>query len=461
MKDVCEKEIAFMSMENDKDRKEEFAFITEKIKGKPINKRRLAIKIIGTIILAIIFGVVACFTFVGVEPLAKRVFHKEEEPKITIPKDEEDIVEEKVTDETGDQDISNASSKEKPVEKVEQEPEEVPQEEVPEEVPENTEIDDYKSLYGKLYEVVKEAEKALVTVTAVKSDVDWFNNTYENEDKTSGLVIANNGQELLILAERNVIADADQIEITFNNKETQSATLKKYDGNTGLAILAIPVSNMVDTTLEKITIASLGNSYSEIRGNIVMAVGSPMGYTNSISYGMITSTGNTTSIADATYGLITTDIVGSRSGSGFLLNTKGEVVGVIAQKYSIEDNESMITAIAISELKTVIEKLSNNYDISYVGIKGTTITESISAEIGIPEGVYVSEVELDSPAMGAGIQNGDIIINLNGNQIDTMKDYQNELIKLQPGQVVEIKVKRQGADEYTQISFSLALGIKK
>lgn len=459
MKDVCEKEIAFMSIENNKDRKEEFAFITEKIKGKPINKRRLAIKIIGTIILAIIFGVVACFTFVGVEPLAKKVFHKEEEPKITIPKDEEDILEEKVTDETGNQGNTNTSPEGEVIEETLDElPEEVVQEE---QVPETTEIDDYKSLYGKLYDVVKESEKALVTITVVKSDIDWFNNTYENEDKTSGLIIANNGQELLILAERNVITDADQIEVTFNNKETQSATLKKYDGNTGLAILSIPVSEIEDTTLDKITIASLGNSYSEIRGNIVMAVGSPMGYANSLSYGMITSYGNTTSIADATYGLITTDIVGSSSGSGFLLNTKGEVVGVIAQKYSIEDNESMITAIAISELKTVIEKLSNNNDISYVGIKGTTITENISAEIGVPEGVYVSEVELDSPAMEAGIQNGDIIVNLNRNQIDTVKDYQNELTKLQPGQVVEIKVKRQGADDYTQISFTLALGVKK
>ena len=83
---------------------------------------------------------------------------------------------------------------------------------------------------------------------------------------------------------------------------------------------------------------------------------------------------NSVSKIDAEYGILTTDIVGSEKGSGVLLNTEGELIGVIAQSFALGDSKNMVTGLAISQIKELIETLSNNQSIVYMGVTGETIT---------------------------------------------------------------------------------------
>ena len=102
-------------------------------------------------------------------------------------------------------------------------------------VPQQLEIADYQNLQSKLYAVGRDANKFVVTVTGVKSDTDWFNNAYERKGQASGIVVADNGAELLILTERKMIADAQEIYVTFINEVSVEATMKKYDGSPAAA----------------------------------------------------------------------------------------------------------------------------------------------------------------------------------------------------------------------------------
>ncbi len=430
-------------MKQPEQNEQEFAFIKEKIKDKPINKKRLLIRMGYNLLCAVIFGAVACFVFVFLRPYLEEWFCPPEESTISIPRD--DVPEE-------EEDAENLQEEEEP------EPEPENQTVV---VREELEIEDYQALQNKLYAIGKQANKSVVTVTGVTSGIDWFNTPYENENRAAGIIIGNNGQELLILTEKKVIADAQAISITFADNTMVSAALKKYDGNTGIAVIGVPLTEIPEAVMEQVVIASLGNSYMIEQGTTVLAIGSPLGANYSILCGTITSSRNEVSTIDRNYTIFTTDIVGSASGSGVLINLKGEIVGLVLQDYSSSSDRNTITALSISELKQVIEDLSNNRDIPYVGLRLSTVTDDIADEYKIPKGVYVKSVVMDSPAMAAGIQEADVIVKINGEELVNVEQYNQRIYALNPEDVITITVKRQSGEEYVELDCTATAGVLK
>ena len=122
---------------------------------------------------------------------------------------------------------------------------------------------------------------------------------------------------------------------------------------------------------------------------------------------------------------------------------------------------NLTTAYAISDLKSEIQMLLDEQAVPYLGIKGVTVTESLAESQGIVQGVYVQEVQVDSPAMEAGIQSGDIITVLDGAEVKTLAGYHSELLKRKPGQKIKVKGQRQGAGEYVDIDFSVTVGSRE
>lgn len=419
-------------------KEDEFAFIKEKIKDKPVSKRQVLSKVAVLLVSAVAFGLIACLVFTLVQPYMQEWLYPEEKPVVTIPKDELEPETEREPEK--DSETENAA---------------------PVYITETQELEttDYQKLQNKIYAIGEEQNKSIVTVTGVKSDMDWFNTPYESSGQASGVVIANNGQELLILTEKKVITDAQAIRVTFVDGAIVNAVLKQYDGNTGVAVLSVALSDIPDATLGAIKTAVLGNSYAVQPGTVVIALGSPLGANFSILTGDITATGNSVSTLDATYHVLNTDIVGSSSGSGVLINLNGEIVGLIMQGYSSGSDTNTLTAVSISELKEVIEKLSNNQSIPYLGAKLSTVTDEISESYDLPKGVYVKSVEMDSPAMNAGLQSGDVIVELNGAEITNVSDYTEKLLSLSPNTNVSIAVKRQGTDGYTKITCTAVVGV--
>lgn len=431
-------------MKQQKPEEKEFDFIKEKIKEKPINKRRLLLRIGYNIVSAVIFGAVACFVFVLLKPSMEEWLYPKEDPTFSIPKDDVPSEEEDnpVEEDEGQADI--------------QEPEQQPVY-----IQEELEVEDYQELQKKLYAIGKQANKSVVTVTGVTSGMDWFNTPYERENQASGIIIGNNGQELLILTEKRVIADAEAINITFIDDTVVAASLKKYDGNTGIAIISVPLETIAEETMNRIAVAALGNSLVVSQGTTVLAIGSPLGANYSILCGTITSAQNKVTTVDNNYTIFTTDIIASENGSGVLINLSGEIVGLMRQDYSSQSDRNTITALSISELKQIIEDLSNNQDIPYVGLRLSTVTPQIAKDYGIPQGVYIKSVEMDSPAMAAVMQEADVITKINGEEITTVEQYSQKLFAMKPGDTVSVTVKRQVAEDYQELEFALTLGVLK
>ena len=180
-----------------------------------------------------------------------------------------------------------------------------------------------------------------------------------------------------------------------------------------------------------------------------------MGYSNSLAYGVITSTGKTVEMIDKNYKLITTDIYGSTTATGIVVNLNGQVIGLIDNGMNNSDMVNLLSFIGISEMKKTIETMSNNIDASYIGIYGTDVTSAAMAEYGVPRGAYIKEIVMDSPAMVSGIQNGDIIIKLNSIVVSSFTDYSNYLSGYKADTTLEITVMRLNQNAYQEITFEV------
>lgn len=416
---------------------QEFEFLKEKIKEKPINKKKLLRRTIITVSMAVIFGLVACITFLVLEPVFNNWIYPEEKAQIiTFPEEKDEIMPEDMVLEDPNVEIEEIT--ESVIEKI------------------GLEIEDYQGLYTKLYEIAENAAKSVVTVTGVSSDVDWFDNTYESKGQTSGFIVADNGKELIIIVDRKAIEEAESIRVTFCDGTQVNATIKGENANTGLVALAVPLADIKKETKEAISIAALGVSHGKtLLGSPIIALGSPLGYANSISYGMSTSIGNGINLVDGNYKLLTTDIIGSSNASGVLINLKGQVIGIIQQAYNDSDKKNIVSAIGITELKPMIAKMSNGQEFAYLGIHPIDVTKEAQEELKVPMGAYVAEIEMDSPAMKAGIQSGDVIVKINDDYVDNSADYVSVLNGLKPGESASLTIMRQAQQGYQQLQLSI------
>ena len=450
----------------------DFDFLQEKIKERPINKKKLFKKMIVTASLAVLFGLLACLSFVLLEPVLNNWLYPEEEPEVvTFPQEQNEMLPEDMLTE------GTTTAQPEESENVEGEDISVSEQIVPEDIPagaaapqdpavtesqveSETDIIEplkpYQTQYEELYKVYREVESSMVTVTAVRSDVDWFNNTYQSEGATAGVIIANNNRELLILSKKSPLDEAETIRITFCNGDEVDAVIKQYDANTDLAVLAVDLKYIGGTTLDYVTVATLGSSASSgITGAPVIAIGNLFGYKDNVCYGIITSKGNIISMADSEYRLITTDIYAGTNPSGILVNMDKEVIGIIDNSYNHEDTKNLLSAIGITELKGMITKLSNGEAIPYLGIHAQDITSQVRNELGLPQGAYIFDIDMDSPAMLNGIQKGDILVQVDTQEIRSASDYMNALRNVDREKSIKIVVKRASMDMFEEMQFTV------
>lgn len=406
-------------------------FIREKTKDKPINKKRVFIQLGIAALCGLVFALTACIVVLLFMPSFKGQLAEE------------------TSEMTESQEVT------------EEESETTTEENIPPVVTPDISltISDYQELQNDLYAIGNEANKSVVTVTSKTSETDWLNNDYETIGQGAGVIISENNSYYYILTERKNIADTANIKVTFINDVSADAALLKYDATTGITIITVEKSQLEKETTNAIKVATIGNSYTVSNGKLVIALGNPLGTNYSILTGNITSTNNEIYTVDKNYSVFTTDIIANEDASGILINTAGEIVGVVIQDFSGSQDSSTLTAVAISEVSELIGSLSAGKDNPYLGIYVSTVTDKISETYDIPKGIFVREVATDSPAMLAGLQSGDVIVKINGEDVATDYLYSAKISKLAPGTICEMVVKRQNGHEYYEITCQIEVGV--
>ena len=326
--------------------------------------------------------------------------------------------------------------------------------EIPSMVPiDNEKLNDYMGYYKALKSVADKAGLSVVTVTAAKQGVDFFNSTYQNIADEYGIVISSDSTGYYILTEYSLVKNSENIKVTYYDKTVDTAEFVAGDTTTDMAVIKTGSLNTAVVPVQ------FGNSDAVLKGDLLVATGKLYGFNGTIGYGIATGVNNSVNDTDSIYRLINTDISGTATSNGVILNLHGEVVGIITMAYN-SDNTNFITAYAINDVRNLMQNLVNKKSMPYLGIKGQTVTDEIAATNKIPKGIYISAVETNSPAYKSGIQSGDVITQINGTEINNMESFMMQLEKNNPGDIVNVTIKRRGREDYKEIEFNLVLGVE-
>lgn len=322
--------------------------------------------------------------------------------------------------------------------------------------------------------VVNAVMPSIVSITNVSEQQipNFFGGSQSQESKSSGtgIIVGQNDNELLIATNNHVVSDSKTLTVVFDDEKTAEATIKGTDAAKDLAVIAVKKKDISDDTMKKIKVATLGDSKTLKVGEPAIAIGNALGYGQSVTTGVISALDREVTVENITNKLIQTDAaINPGNSGGALLNTKGEVIGINAAKFSSNGVEGMGYAIPISDAtpilnklmtKTTREKVGENEQ-GYIGIKGANVTQEFSEVYGFPTGAYVSQVTKGGAAEDAGIERGDIIVEFDGTTIDSMETLQNTLQYYKKGEKVKVKIQtpNQGGD-YKEKTVTVKLGEK-
>lgn len=413
-------------------------FLEEKIKARPINRKRLIRRVIEVALLAVVFGLIACFTMIIVAPILEERLFATLSNEIILTEESAPHISEEIQPEDMllEEEYAPNSSK--------------------------AEADSEEQLLNLAYILRKraqECQKWLVQVLGVSSETSWLESTKTSANVAAGAIIADSGSELLILVEKENLQDADRLEVHFTDGSVLHGMIKGIDVYSGFMVVSVSKERLSEETLQACQIAELASSNNKsLLGSIILALGNTNGVAGSVNYGFVTAMGVEANNWDCNYKLIKTDIYGGTSPNGFLVNLNGQIVGVLCNDYNSTDTKNLLSAVGISDLKKKIESMSNSDKIPVLGIKGKDVTQQAHSQNGIPVGAYVTNVKLNSPAMRAGIQPGDVIVKIGEKEVTSMNALTYHLYQLKVGEPVSVVIMRSSQGTYKESTLKITLG---
>ncbi|MCR5675135.1 MAG: trypsin-like peptidase domain-containing protein [Lachnospiraceae bacterium] len=312
-------------------------------------------------------------------------------------------------------------------------------------------------------QVVASSMPAIVAIdNNFTQTVNYFGQRYTQEatGSGSGIIVGQNENTLLIATNYHVVEDADSLSVQFVDGEKAEAQLKDSDPDMDLAVIAVPLKDIKNSTMDSIVIATLGDSDSLKLGEPAIAIGNALGQGQSVTVGVISALDREIQISQTETGtFIQTDAaINPGNSGGALLNSAGEVIGINSNKFADTDVEGMGFAIPISVAQPIIDEMMNrelvaDEDRGYLGISGTTVPYEYT---GI-EGVRVRAVTPGSGADAAGLKEDDIIIRMNGESIKSMESLQNKLKYCKAGDKVTLTILRRQNDRYVEVDVDVKL----
>lgn len=462
-------ELGFCMDENkhaEQTEQKDYRFIRETIVKKQKSRiKRIALLGAGVVLMAILFGVVSRVCFILSEPLANRLLgitpsavptqpqrntivlpSQQEQPTtalepshIEIVQPDENDTKEPTKDDAGiDKDGTEEGTKPEVTE-----------------LADNSEstlagIRDYVAIYQEIRRVATNAASAMATITVTDKRKDWFEQEYEESTTLTGVIVGDNNVELLILTEASALLNAETVKVTVGGYTTEETVLFSSDENYNLAVIGIDYASIPAENLERINYAVFGESYSLFVGTPVIAVGNPNGYVGSFELGTVTARNSFAYIADNRLGLFNTSIPDYENGSGFIINTAGEIMGMITHAFKEDKNKSLNTVIGISRLKPVIQSLVNGLQMNYFGVVAEELTEEQQAQMRSKIGIVVTKVLRESPAEQAGIREGDVLLIIEKTPMNSAASLRTLLDESEEGAALRVILLRKGAIAYSE-----------
>lgn len=316
----------------------------------------------------------------------------------------------------------------------------------------NTGVVDFVSLQDYSDTSVFAASKVLPSIVGIKVEYTVTSNLMRGmsqlaQAEGSGIIISNDGY---ILTNNHIINSSDSsvyYEVSkatkvyvylYNDETPYEATIVGTDEETDLAVIKIEKADL--------TPAELGDSNSVKIGEFAMAIGNPLGMQSSVTSGIVSAVNrNVTSEDGTTYNLIQTDAaINSGNSGGALINAEGKVIGVNTLKLSGSGIEGMGFAIPINDTIDIYKQLIEKGKVlrPYIGIGGVELDEVSAKHYDLPTGIYIKEINSNSPASSSDLKTGDVITAIDGIEVSTMDELNDIKNKKNIGDEITLDVYR-------------------
>ena len=317
----------------------------------------------------------------------------------------------------------------------------------------NTEIE------TTITQAVEKVGPAVVTVTGtIPGQMTFFGRSPDGLSSGSGVIISPDGY---IVTNNHVIEGAEDLSVILSDGAELPATLISSDIYADLAV--VKADGLMPA------VATIGNSDNLKPGEMVIAIGSPLGeFRNTVTVGVISATGRSLDTGNgySMEDLLQTDAAINQGNSGGpLVNLNGEVIGINSMivrggNGSTAVAEGLGFAIPSNTMQTISERIISQgyFARPYLGVQFQAINPSIARRYDLPTewGAYVNKVDSKSPAAQAGLQQGDIIIRVGDTPIDENTSYINALFEFQPGDQVAITILRDGKEQTLNVTLGEA-----
>jgi 2-alkenal reductase len=316
------------------------------------------------------------------------------------------------------------------------------------------------SIETSITQAVAKVSPAVVTVVGtIPGQMTFFGPTGDQTVSGSGVFISEQGY---LLTNNHVVEDTTQVSVILSDGTKQQAALVGADKFADVAVLK--------TEVRPPAVAEMGNSDVLRPGEMVIAIGSPLGdFMNTVTVGVVSATGRAIDSGRGYLieGLIQTDAAINQGNSGGpLVNLAGQVVGintlVVRESPSGAVAEGLGFAIPINAARAVAEQIMQKgyFARPYLGIRYQSITPAVARAYGLPVpwGVYITAVVPDSPAAQAGLQADDILIQIGDQPIDENHSYINSLFQYRPGDTVTLTFVRGRQTLQTQVTLGESAG---
>jgi len=330
--------------------------------------------------------------------------------------------------------------------------------------------DGFSSNPGSYHEAVKKSMPAVVNIFTSKnakplsarknkknnSDplFQFFNGETADEPISSlgsGVLVSPEG---IILTNHHVISDADEIEIALSDGRKLKAKMIGSDPETDIAVLKIDASNLP-------TPITLGKIDSVHIGDVVLAIGNPFGVGETVTSGIVSAMGRDHVGINTFENFIQTDAaINPGNSGGALIDTHGSLIGINTAIYSNNGGSMGIGfAIPINLVKQVMESIIKNGEVTrgWIGVEPQNLSSELISSMRLPKnthGILVAGVLDGGPANNAGLKPGDVLVSLNNESINDVRELLNRVAGIEPGTEVSCKVIRKDKELSMSIKIS-------
>ena len=321
---------------------------------------------------------------------------------------------------------------------------------------------DFGMMLERMEKSAELADVHIVSIQAVNRDTGWFNDTIETARLAAGVIVSTADPEIRLLTTAEAVSGADALRVTFQDGTEREAEVRQISKTDGMAVIAVSKAGLGTEFLSSISTVRLASADPSENGMMVVAAGAPLGTAHSVDFGFIGYIAENEPTADGIRNVFYADLETDTEKGTFLFNMKGELLGMVqpARQDAAVGTDKTADVLSVSWIRRLLVPLAEGKAVPYLGIYGRTVSAEMEAE-HVPRGVFVTDVEQNSPAYTAGIKSGDVVTAVGGTEVHSITGYASAVWASEAGAEARLSVMRSsGGGEYRELEFTMTVGTR-